>query len=78
MFSRISHSGSILVLILTLATAVTPAAALEVSLTDEDVTLTIGDILFVTRDGLAPDRLYRAVVADEAGIAVANVEVKPD
>ncbi len=79
MFSRTSHSGSILVLILALVVAaVTPAAALEVSLVTKDVTLTIGDILFVTRDGLAPDRLYRAVVADEAGIAVANVEVKPD
>ena len=80
MFFCSSRSGSCRVLMLVLmALAVSaPAAALEVSLTDKNVTLEIGDSLFVTRDGLSPDRLYRAVVTDEAGFAIVDMTFKPD
>lgn len=72
-----SRLGSILFLILTLTVATaTPADALEVSVGDREVTLTVGDSLFVTRDGLMPDRLYRAVVTDEVDFVVADVLIK--
>ncbi len=71
-------SGPVLMLVLMALAMSAPAVALEVTPTDENVTLEIGDSLFVTRDGLSPDRLYRAVVTDEAGFAVADMEIKPD
>ncbi len=80
MFPCSSRFGSCSVLMLfSIALAISaPAAALEVAPVNQDVTLTIGDDLFVTRDGLAPDRLYRAVVTDEPGFVVADVAIKPD
>ncbi len=80
MFYCSSRIGScpVLMLVLTALAIAAPAVALEVTPVTQDVELTIGDSLFVTRDGLAPDRLYRAILTDEAGFVIVDEAIKPD
>ncbi len=69
---------SIFILCLMLVASFAPAAALEVTATTKDATLTIGDDVVLSWEGLAPDTLYRVTVTDEVGQVVVERELKSD